>query len=242
MRDKIYPFICKANQIIFFLAAVVIAGFLLIALLIEIFGSSYQPPQVKIIDDGSSGQAEIEETPYEVNFAAKIKDVFIFKLTREYIVSKSKDKALGMMDSYSAEYSNHSVVNMLFVESQGENRKLFDSDVYITEYEFSGFEDEDKEVVLSTYEYNSYDIKIPINLYSVISSDSNNDGFLNEDDDASLFRSDYAGESIQKIIDNVLDYQKLDSDTLLIGLKDGEYFEYSISESLLTKLDTEVKD
>lgn len=244
---NVYTYICKANQIIFFLVALVVVAMMGFKLIKTIITPPYTPPQVKVVDDQPSNQGLIEKAPYGVMFALKINDVFIFKLTRELIVRSTGDEGLKMFDAYSSgkskgEYIDHEVVNFLFVYNEGENKKLFDDDMYITSYRFAEFEDNAMNATSARNEYRRYEIKLPINLYTVIASDTNNDGYFGENDHKSLYRSDYSGKSLHKISDNIQDYDVLDKNTLLLRLESDDYFEYKISEDSLTQIDTKINN
>ncbi|MDH5434523.1 MAG: hypothetical protein OEY19_11310, partial [Gammaproteobacteria bacterium] len=89
--------------------------------------------------------------------------------------------------------------------------------------------------------------KFESNRYSIVSSDTDKDGFLSNEDERDLYISDYDGANLIKVMENVSNYRVIRDNTLLITQTEGkekEYYIYSLNDEKPKKMDTaiELKD
>ncbi|MCW8875578.1 MAG: hypothetical protein OQK51_00860 [Kangiellaceae bacterium] len=226
---KTFEFITKANQIFFFVGILVIAGLFISVLTRELFRDSYSDPGVKIIDEKRVD--ELQKVEYEQKFITKLGDIFVFGINAKSVrISEPEEStthalyAVGMsFDGYTRKR-----VNMLFIEGN-KKLKLLKNDKFIVATNFAeeatGYEQ------FSTSK----------NIYRIIESDTNKDGFLNNDDSQNLYVSSVNGEDLKLIGSDIDRYEVIGDDLILIikgGGKETEFVQYNLKTNQFTRIDT----
>lgn len=234
--DKILNFIKKSNQVLFFLAAIFIIGAIATKFISDLL-SGYEPPKIELVDT-SDPKSEIKKQVYTIDFMRKLQDVFIFQLTSDVIdISQNhEDAEIGyfapstLSHRFSGTYLNDNAVNFMFVKENGSQTMLLAKDGLITEFTMAVF-DPDK---------HSY--RLDKNLYLIIDKDTNNNGFLDQEDSTQLYSSTYDGKELTLILSNVGSFQQIGDNALIISQKGKEesYHTYNVTTSSLIKLNTAI--
>jgi hypothetical protein len=229
MINKFFNIISKINQLFFFL---VLLGFTIFVIKpILPFLTNKSEPAVKIeanVEKTEQSTPKLEENVYSKIFHDKIKDVYIFKVTAK-ISSNSTDhkkKDRRSSASYSRGYNNSKIVNILFVKEQGESHKLLDKNrlILATTYTQDGKDDTSGHFILDK------------NLYSIVETDSNQDGFLTAEDEKNLYISDYNGTNMHLIMKNFINYSLTDDNEILIAKDNDEYTIYNTKSRKISQL------
>ena len=236
MKTKIYNFITKANQIIFFGFAIFMAIIFLLSL-IPILNT----PQVTIINtkESNSSGTKVQEIIYEKVFSKYIKDTYVIELKSNQILQKSRNNfgltpTLGYSSMIGYSGDKLALVNLLFTKRGESARKLFDKDSYITSFKLYK--------IRSSKRYNS--MKLEKNIYSVIKDDTNKDNILDSKDREDLYVSDYDGQNLTLVTEDIVSYKLVEDNQVLISkmLKNQtQLYIYDVLSKELTLLDTTVK-
>lgn len=165
----------------------------------------HEDPGVKIIS---------EKNPEEDNIEKSF-DLYRIKSNNEYIYipiytnavtikSDSIDKSFSANKLYSGGYSEQrkKICNIKIINKEtAKNRQLFDNDLFI------------KTMILSKGSEQSK------NVFLVIIEDSNNDGYLNIDDETIVYVSDLDGTNLKKIASEISDIELIDYEYLILKPK-----------------------
>ncbi|WP_444996437.1 hypothetical protein [Aliikangiella sp. IMCC44359] len=136
-----------------------------------------------------------------------------------------------MLHLYSGNYIERNTVNLLFVSESGTKLKLFENDRLITDIQSARF-NKDNSYILNK------------NLYSVVSQDSNSDGFLNKKDQVDLYVSDYNGQNLKLIFENINELETIGDNKLLVTadeLSGVEIYIYHVISEKKIKLDISIE-
>lgn len=224
----------KINQFLFFVAAV-----LLIALFAnELYGKwkphdPYDRPKVSLADPLAEDEIDIE-LEQGLNLVEILNGVYIFSVENETI-DLSKNRESGSVAEYRLpEYGHYSdkTVNYIFTNVGGYKKVLLEKDALVLKFLPANF---------GEYKGKPHFDK---NVYHVVESDSNNDGFLTGDDSKSLYLSDFDGQNLSLIIRDVVETYIIDENTIVIVTKfDGKkaFFNYSVKDSKLYQFDVSTK-
>jgi len=234
---KFYSFITKTNQVLFFGFAV----FIFFSFLFGLFQTSHTP-EVKIINtkESNNSNIKVQEVIYKKVFFQNIKDTYVIELKSNQILQKKKNNSFGLVPlgpSYKKEYKENKMplVNLLFTKEGESARKLFEQDSYIKSfllYKTTGFS-----------EY-SDKLKLEKNIYSVIKDDTNKDKILDAQDREDLYVSDYDGQNLTLVTEDILSYKLIADNQILISkmLKSQtQLYIYDLLSKELILLDTTVK-
>ena len=232
---KVLAFVTSANQLLIFLAVLLfifVAGSKFVK---NIFESSYEEPNIKIIDD-SGDTKNVVQVKYKTNFNKVIKDVYIFDVSSDSIkiISgpelRDSDTKLNMFSGGSS--ITYQKVNLLFVPKLGSSYLLMKNSALITK---TSFFDESKELY-------RLDRKLSKNIYLIISKDTNKDGFLSRDGDkADLYISDFNGKNLSLVLKEVEDYELIQDNLIMIEVREKSgilFYTYDLLTKKLFKLDT----
>jgi len=231
MKTKIIDFITKSNHVIFFVGSLLFMTFLATMLIKEMIRPDYSNRGVEIAKQIDNENKTID-IKYEKSYFQSIKDIHIIKVTSERIMvneDKSNSKLLSLFDGG---YDDRNTVNLIFSSESGSNLKLFENDLLITNIETARF---------------TSDTNLPLldkNIYSVVISDSNEDGFLKYNDNKDLYLSDYNGEGLELIMSGIQNSRVIANNRLLISKLETEVSEmylYDIIGKKTTKLNTDIK-
>jgi hypothetical protein len=242
MKGKIFNFIAKANQVLFFTGMLVFIGFFLVVTYSFLLPSKYEKSKVQIIEQ-EIGKPKVEVV-YVKEYVRKIKGIHIFKILANTINSEYINKR-SRIDNFSSSKRNsnrNELVNIIFVDGSGNRKKLFKSDHLIKNLTFANFKVDDNPTN-NIRNLRDQDFYLDKNIYSVFTKDSNNDGFLSSDDAKSLYLSDYNGENLKLIFDDILRYRVIASNKLLIEMDVGsevEFYLYDINLMTQIKLNTSI--
>lgn len=242
MKKLNLDFIKKADYILVFLCAAVGLIFLLILIIYTaantLFSSSSSDVSVSVIETNNQNKElpdnnnNEESTDEElIEFTSMMNDVYVFKVKnpkmREEKVSISMYKGSSRSD-------DDGLTNFLFINSQKEEYKLFPSNSqYIYSYS-NGYD---------FYDSDSNDYKgknDTLRFYAVIKADTNNDKYLNSDDDISLYVSGYNGKNLTEISSSIMSCKEIGKHKILFTeFHDGELkyyvFDYKKKEKDLIK-------
>lgn len=217
---KVYSFVSKANQYLLFTGILLMMVFFTFMIIKEFTRDGYQPPKVEIVND-TTGPTEIK---YSKDYVTRIKDVHVLKIRSNQIDPKAKHgNVLNNVEYFSGEsdrsYKEGSTVNFLFVTADGENHLLFEQDKFFQSFSLASFEHK-------TNQYKQF--RIAKSLYLVAAKDTNNDGFLSGKDELDLYISEYNGEQLALLMENVNYYNEIGDHTVLVASGQGEHEEYFI--------------
>ena len=177
MKKINFELIRKIDYILVFVAAMVAIVSLiitLIAFIIDNFNRNrYEIDEMPVVE---SPETEIKQY---IDFEEKIDDVFIFSVKSSGIRA---DEIIGSGDNMKESssfsnsagryYSGDGIVNLLFVKGENNEKKLFDSNVFIYKY-----------ILKNTNEYTT----TCRNVYAVVTKDTDNDKILSSRDNIFAF-------------------------------------------------------
>ena len=242
MQNRFMKFISSANQVILFFAVIVIGGvYFYEVVLWDIFREQIPsvPDGVKI-HQADEAISEPSKPTYRKIFDRRLNDVFIFKIESDAINPDSKRKT-GFKGEvkfkapslkYAYRYRSDRTVNILFVPENSEGYALFENDCLITEVEF-----------VRTHEEQKWTHDLKLNLYCVVNSDTNNDGFLGKDDRQDIYASEYNGKNLILIMKNILDYSLTGNNEVLLiqeNENDQLFYIYSVESGEIKKLKSQI--
>lgn len=204
--DYILVFVAAATAIVSFLV------FLITLIIDNINRGSYQVEEMPVVE---SSEEKIEQY---IHFEEKIDDVFIFSVRSSGIrvddMIGSNDFA-GKASSFSnsvGRYSNgDGIVNLLFVKEENNERRLFDSEVFLYKY-----------LLKNDYEYQT----MSCNVYAVVTKDTNQDKTLSSQDNISLYISEYDGCGLTKLSESIFTFSIIDKNQFLFTEYDGKKLSY----------------
>jgi len=228
MFKKAVDFISKANQILFFLAIIIIIGFVLMTAYPFLFPSKYERPRVQLIENSIDDSTKVVKNSKQ--YLSFTKDIHVIKILANTINSKQHNRPSKTFNLFSSRDDGKETVNFIFVDEHGHNQKLFINDLLIQRYTLS----DDENLKNTGYSLSK-------NIYLVIHSDTNNDGFLSEDDSKSLYLSSYKGDDVNLVIENIQRYELIGDNKLLIEKEDNtekDFYIYNVKSSTLSKLNT----
>ncbi|MBQ9213161.1 MAG: hypothetical protein IJ150_04390 [Bacteroidales bacterium] len=216
MKKLNFELIRKIDYILVFVAAVTaIISFIvfLIILIIDNFNRNrYEIDEMPVVE---SPETEIKQY---IDFVEKIDDVFIFSVKSSGIRA---DEIIGSGDNMKQSssfsnsagryYSGDGIVNLLFVKDENNEKKLFDSNVFIYKY-----------ILKNTDEYRT----TCCNVYAVVTKDTNNDKTLSSRDNISLFISEYDGSQLTEISKSITSFRIVDKNQFLYTEYDGKKLSY----------------
>ena len=190
MKTKIMNFIEQANKVLFFTGA--IAFLILIGTVVynELSRNAYEPPSLKIIEQNNKINEALPQINYDKVFKKQIKDVYVFELRAGAVIHERNAEIAHFSGGYSDKNSANEVVNLIFVKQGQASELLFESNRLILDF--------DSMRSANVGRYNST-YSLSRNLYSVVQSDSNNDGLLNDKDSHDLYVSDYDGSHLTMV-------------------------------------------
>ena len=229
MINKIFKVIGQINQLFFFLALLLFTIFVVIPMLPFLTNKPQQAVKIEAnVKKTEQSTPEIKEVIYAKIFQDKIKDVYVFKVTAD-TSSNSKDnnkKGKRSSSSYSRGYNNSKIVNILFVKEQGESHKLLD---------------ENRLILATTYTQDEKDntrghFILDKNLYTIVETDSNQDGFLTAEDKKNLYISDYNGQNMHLIMNDITNFSLVGEDEILIAKDNDEYTIYNSKSRKISQL------
>ncbi|MCG7532310.1 hypothetical protein MHM98_13310 [Psychrobium sp. MM17-31] len=235
MSSKFMNFIDKANRVIFFSGAVLVA--LLLAAILIIKGINYltksdhynQP--ITVINDTK----ETTNIDYKKRYLTKLEDKFLFEILSDKIKIQQKENRESSIapliinsGKNNFSYLSHHTVNILFTSVDGSSYPLLKSHTLIADTSLKNTEKTEHAYLLSK------------NLYTLIPQDSNQDGFLDDEDKSDFWVSDSDGKNLKQLLKNIEHYRIIEDDTVLIKKAD-EFHLYYVDKDQLVQLDTTIK-
>lgn len=222
-------FIEKSNRVLLFFAAILVIILVGKEVLRDIMRKDYSPPTVQVINSDDTSAIE-RKVKLEKQYVGLIKDVHIFEITSNAVVQEHPYSASveRLVISSSYDLSNNAV-NLMFTKLGQQRKLLLENNALVVE--FSPSRDKQTE----------YEKTLSKNIYSVAKYDSNNDGFLDQNDKKELLVSEYDGSNLTSIMDDINGYEIVDNDTVLIHRtleQDTLYFILDVKTGELQQLDT----
>ena len=236
--EKALNFIKKSNHVLFFLVIVVFIGGFTFEMASKLFKKKYEPPKIELVDSTQS-KDELKRPVYTVEYLTRLKDVYIFELTSDVIdtnefyeteVVEMFNSASISHDLYVDGYLSHNAVNLMFVREDGTQTMLLKRDGLIVE-----FSKVTPEPVEGAYHLDK-------NLYLIIDEDTNQNGYLDQKDAAKLFSSNYDGQNLVLILNNVGSFNLIADNKLIISQKGDspKFFTFDVNSGNLVSLNTTV--
>ncbi len=238
MKTKLYDIITRLNPILFFILAVAVLVIMLSEVLPGLFPARDHEPQLKVIDlNDSNTTRDIPAITYTKEFGRNIKDTYVFELKSSRIIHRRSEDAMGYTNASAKYITNESLlVNLLFAKKNTRAIRLFPQDVYIRSVAYYE-EGENKNRLYR-------DKKLGKNIYAVIAKDTNKDGVLDRKDREDLFISEYDGTHLSLLFKDILSYEQIGDDRLLITRQvkgEKEFYIYDVANDELSMLDTKMK-
>lgn len=236
--DKVLNFIKKVNQVLFFLAAILLIILVSENIISDLFRNTYDPPKIELVNSADLTN-ELKRPVYTVNFLAPLKDVYIFELNSKVIDTNQHHEveAFAMFaasdvsyDISVGQYLSDNAVNLMFVRENENRRMLLNKDALIKEFSKAKFESNDGA------------LRLDKNLYLIIDKDTNDNGFLDYKDSANLFTSTYDGRNLSLVLSNVESFSLVADNKLIIVRKDASpnFYTFDVTESTLASLNTAI--
>lgn len=237
--EKVFNFIKSSNQVLLFLASLLLIFMLSKELIGSLFREQYEPAKVEIVNK-SSAEAAKSKPEHEIDFFGQLKDVYVFQISSKVIErsgSSFGSSGLGakIVDVERSAYTRrhylrNNVVNMVFVKEDGTKKTLLNSDSLIRAVIEVRIPDEDEPY------------RIDKNTYLIVSNDSNHDGYLDHEDKSDLYTSSYDGSDLSKILEDILTVQIIGDNKLLVEQsgKFSRFYLYDLADSSLKELDTKI--
>ena len=222
------------NQIFFFVAFLLVGGAMGLQALQGLLSPARNAGVAVLPGESADGTNARPKVTYTEHFVAKLRDTYVFSLSSDVIdpfYRHPKSLERGMMHDDAPRGRYHAAgdaVNLIFVGPDGEGKVLFEQDVRINQYELSRDEKETP--------YGRHQLLLERNLYLVTTSDTNKDGFLNYEDQQTLYVSEYNGAELKVVLEDVESYQELSANLLLITKRvdsKTEFFEYDVISGAL---------
>ncbi len=210
MANKIIKKISQVNQIFIFLGFCVLSLIFGIRLISDLLEPPYEAPKVEIVQ----GNAEISQTPengYKLTHVAMIQDIHVLRMTSDKVIMQNKINDSDSFNMFSGVGGETTTVNLLLVDSNNSSYKLFDQDTFIQDFKLVNTADDQR--YIDHYDEIFLNSK---NIYSVINTDTNQDGFLSDEDQRNLYISDYNGLNLQLVLKNINRYQMIKDDLVLV--------------------------
>ena len=234
--SKALRFIKKSNQVLFFCAAILFIALLSLELYSSVTRDTYEPPKIEIVDSSDPDQ-DVKKPIYTLDYLTELKDVHIFELTAK-VIDTSEYRKTNVVNMFSGAKISHDLssgmyfsgeaINLMFVKEGGEQAMLLRKDGLIKAFRKARFDTDNRNHALS------------LNLYLITERDTNNNGYLDENDSATLYSSSYDGKQLSAILVDVGSF-KLVGDNKLILSQAGaspSFYTFDLIQSKLVKLNT----
>lgn len=241
MFDKTNKFIAKTNQVLFFIVMLGVVFFMTFNFYKELTQRNYEPPKIQITDLQEG--ADSQQVGYMKNYIGYIKDIQVFKISAESIYNPQIDQFSGLTNMFSMGYNENKTVNFMFLTENNANYMLFKRDRLIIKYTLAKTNSDSFVPQEGLYKFHDMKFSISNNIYTVIESDSNLDGYLSEKDSKSLYVSDYDGRNVKNIFKDILSYEVIKKDLILIEKDENaiiEYYTYNLVTYDIVKLKTTI--
>ena len=222
------------NQVAIFVAFLLVGGAMGLQALQGLLSPTRNVGVAVLPGESADGTNARPKVTYTEHFVAKLRDTYVFSLSSDVIdpfYKHPKSLERGMMRDDAPRGRYHAAgdaVNLIFVGPDGEGKVLFEQDVRINQYELSRDEEETP--------YGRHQLLLERNLYLVTTADTNKDGFLNYEDQQTLYVSEYNGAELKFVLEDVESYKELSANLLLITKRVGsntEFFEYDVNSGAL---------
>ena len=121
LRIRIMNFIEKSNQVLLFIAAIVVIFAIGKSLISGLFKSGYSAPKVQVIEHSAAFD---EEPKLQKNYIGQIKDVHILEITSDKIINQKPYRANAEIIVTSALSLSRNAVNLMFTKTGEKNKVL----------------------------------------------------------------------------------------------------------------------
>lgn len=196
---KIFAFITKANQVLLFALLIIAIG----AFLMEtVFKRKYQSPEpsIRVVEEVTESEASagLGET-YSVHYSGKADTSHVFDLQRSFIESETLRRHNPVLASskgaFSSPSSENQTVNVLFFRDNESKVHVFNDEVFVVDM-----------VLPEYFDKTDFDPSKMRCVYSVITKDSNADGFLTPEDQVDMYATNTSGEGLELIAEGINEY------------------------------------
>lgn len=259
MKKSVFELLRYANHVLFFGIATV---FLIYAAIEQISEQRRQreiqarsdhmrnaysvpiKPATKAVEqsDQQRGDQAAYKLDYELDLLQKIKDVYVFKVNHTQIDPSVRHQNAAQPDidklpanvsiSYATVPFVHTV-NLMFSREGQSSRMLLTYDALIRDMDFTRTSSRQPQQTL--------------NVYTIVTEDSNGDGRLGGGDRLDLYSSEYDGSQLQLAMQDITNHKLIGDDRLLVTRMDNDQKQFylldlrSNSHELLdTGFDTQV--
>ncbi|AOT08682.1 hypothetical protein [Pseudoalteromonas luteoviolacea] len=234
--SKTLSFIKKSNQVLFFIAVTLFIIVVSIDFITDFFDNKYEPPKIALVDNKGE-QTQVKKTQYTIEYFDKLKDVYIFELSsKEIDISQTHDgeivemfaKSEVSLDLYTVPYLSKNAVNLMFVRENGERHMLLKKDGLILDISKAKFATNEAGYLLDR------------NLYLIINEDTNQNGYLDQDDSVKLFTSTFDGKDLSLVLQDVGNFSLISDNKVLISQKgkSPKFYAFEVKNSALLPLNT----
>ena len=238
MKRTIFKFISVANQYLFFFGFTFFVAFIGYQLFKDLTRDRSRSPDYNSIQ--IVGSKDESDTPieYRKSFIEKLEDVFIFRVRSNRLEKSELERSSIVKDiNYFSGSSdnNFETVNFMFVKENEAPVNLLESPALITNYDLVNKTVRD-EVFNKGFVTSKH-------LFTIILEDTNNDSVLNSSDVKRLMSSHLDGSNLVTIAENLIEYEIIDNDLLLITTRvNGEkvFTQYDLSNGNGILLNTEI--
>ncbi len=237
MKSKIFSFISKSNQILFFLVAVGI----IVTMLSSVIPHTYAPATVKIkkSTEKNNQKEDPAKMQYHKSFYKHIKDVYIIKVQADTIMRKEilyyASPRLASVSNY--DQSEHALVNLIFSKEDKKSYKLLVQDAYIISFGIAS----DGSTASGKYGLNHF--KLEKNIYEIVSNDTNGDELLSTKDKKDFYITNYDGKQMKSILKDISNYELIADNLVLITKKvdkQKQFYLFDVTQEKLKLLDTKI--
>ncbi len=213
VKGKFIENIVKINHVLFFLITCIVLSIFLTKFISDLLRESYSEPKVELTNTNSD-TAEQKDVRYNLSYLGLLKSFHLINVESNQIkLVQDQDSNVDMFNMFSGGGNDVVRVNIIFIGPENNQRKLLKQDAYIYESSIDNFKylrSENKLLEIERY------------TYTVISSDTNKDGFLSTDDQKDFYVSDYNGLNLQLMVENIHSYELINKNMVLIKqIKNG---------------------
>ena len=207
---RLFDFIIKANQVLFFLAALVALGGTAY-LIYSDFSRSYQPPHVAV----ALTPHEIKTTAIEdVRFLGKSADLFVFGVVKREIRASSQTKNDGALELFASSRPREDpgeIVNVIFSKGAQKIRNLLTRDGLVLRHRLSRSEESEK---------------CEAHLFVCVTEDTDRNHLLDTNDREDLHILAKELDTPDMVVSGVVDFEIVSPTHLMVKTREGKDFRF----------------
>ncbi|MDA3933427.1 MAG: hypothetical protein PF630_03735 [Gammaproteobacteria bacterium] len=237
MKKSVFDLIRYANQLLFFGLMIALLGSVVFMKINDNLrqkqpGQGYDPkrnaPGVPMVNGATATESKTqpakenaEASDYELDLVQRIDDVFIFRVSKDQIDTRvqHQNSSAAAMQTMPPDISISSLtiprqrtVNLMFSRADQPSSMLLQRDALISQYDLKRG---GGNAPLQT-----------LNVYMIITEDTNSDQRLGRGDRIDLYSSAYDGSGLRLAIPDINGYQLIDDDRLLVTRNQNEHKQF----------------